>query len=77
MSTFAIPNPFQWDTTFDVGNAVMNKQHQDLFKLIDDLDKHKTEANFGALVALVVKHFGDEEAHFHSKLDAAEEKSHK
>lgn len=73
---FAIPNPFVWDSSFDIGDAHLNEQHTNLFKLIDALDKEKSEANFGALVALVVKHFSDEEKHFHTIVDAAEEKEH-
>ena len=35
--SFPIPEPFQWDVTFDVKNAEINEQHKKLFVLINDL----------------------------------------
>lgn len=74
---FPIPSPFAWDASFDVGDAHMNEQHKKLFTLIDTLDKARNDANFKALVDLVLLHFKEEEAHSHKILDAEEFKSHK
>jgi len=75
--SFPIPNPFVWDSSFDVGDAAMNSQHQQLFQRIDALDKARTPENFQALVDLVLKHFHDEEAHSKPILDGAEFDRHK
>lgn len=53
---FALPNPFVWDQSFDVGSATMNEQHVKLFQLIDALEKNRVESNWKALVDMVRHH---------------------
>ncbi len=65
---FEIPNPFAWNDSFDCKNAVINEQHVSLFKLVDNLDKHRSDADaLKQLLDLVVLHFKTEEDLFAAK----------
>eukprot|EP01124_Arcella_intermedia_P005629 TRINITY_DN1332_c0_g1_i3.p2 TRINITY_DN1332_c0_g1~~TRINITY_DN1332_c0_g1_i3.p2 ORF type:complete len:120 (+),score=40.34 TRINITY_DN1332_c0_g1_i3:105-464(+) len=74
---FPIPSPYVWDSSFDVGNDHMNEQHKNLFTLIDALDKGRNEANFKALVDLVLLHFKEEEVHSQKILSGDDFAAHK
>ena len=57
----------KWDETYSVGNREIDRQHQDLFALIDrledkDLDVHAMRIVFEKLDIYVEEHFRDEEA---------------
>ena len=60
--TFAIPEPFKWDASFDVAQETLNEQHVKLFDLIDALDKNRdSKEALQELLDLVVLHFKTEE----------------
>ena len=66
--SFAIPEPFAWDQSFDVQNTVLNDQHKKLFVLIAELATNKADAaKLKELLDLVVLHFGTEENLFKEK----------
>lgn len=75
--SYDIPNPFQWDATFCVGNEHLNEQHKRLFVLINNLDADRTNgAVLKELLDFVVLHFKSEEDLFAEK-HFAEADSHK
>jgi hemerythrin family non-heme iron protein len=71
--SFPIPEPYQWDATFDVKNPEINEQHKKLFVLINDLAAHKADAHkLKVLLDYVLMHFATEEKLFHEKHWAAD-----
>ena len=42
--SFAIPEPYTWDSSFDVKNDELNEQHKKLFTLIAELAANKSDA---------------------------------
>ena len=66
--SFPIPDPFQWDASFDIRNHHLNEQHKHLFHLINELNLHKEDPHkLKGLLDYVVMHFKTEEDLFHSK----------
>lgn len=59
---FAIPEPYEWDSSFDVKIGSLNEQHKNLFRLIDNLAKDQSNAAILAeLLGAVKAHFETEE----------------
>lgn len=58
----AIPEPYQWDESFDVKVGSINDQHKKLFELIDALSKDQSNGDIlNELLDTVKKHFQWEE----------------
>ena len=75
--TFDIPSPYQWDSSFCIGNNDLNEQHKKLFALINTLDANRTSgAALKELLDFVVLHFKTEEDLF-AKVGWSESASHK
>ena len=65
---FTIPEPYQWDASFDVKNDEINDQHKKLFTGIADLAANKGDASkLSSLLELVQLHFATEEKLFKDK----------
>ena len=66
--SFPIPEPFQWDASFDIKNDELNEQHKKLFTGIADLAAAKDDASkLSSLLELVQLHFATEEKLFKEK----------
>ena len=72
-----IPSPFNWDSSFCVGNNELNEQHKKLFALINALDANRSSASaLKELLDFVVVHFKTEEDLF-AKVNFSDSASHK
>jgi len=70
----AVPEPFEWDESFDVKVEEFNTQHKKLFKLINALAADKGNAEvLKELLEYVVMHFKSEEDKFEEKSYAGAE----
>nr|Q9GYZ9.1 RecName: Full=Myohemerythrin; Short=MHr [Theromyzon tessulatum]AAG01808.1 myohemerythrin [Theromyzon tessulatum] len=65
---FEIPEPYQWDETFEVFYEKLDEEHKGLFKGIKDLsDSPACSETLEKLVKLIEDHFTDEEEMMKSK----------
>jgi hemerythrin len=59
---FSIPEPFNWDESFDVGHGATNDEHKGIFERINKLDANRGDAAvFKDLAEYVTAHFDAEE----------------